>query len=99
MENMSTGPFLLRSTCRRCLGTGTIVRMPCSQCSGHGKIIGRHSVKVSIPAGLLTSYLFENLFLYIIYFLFEDVGYDLHTIDLFSYYLFFSLILICQTFY
>ncbi|CAH8848751.1 unnamed protein product [Trichobilharzia szidati] len=51
-ESMNTGPYLLRSICRRCKGTGTIVRHPCSECEGNGKIIGRHRVSVSIPAGV-----------------------------------------------
>ncbi|CAH8497456.1 unnamed protein product [Schistosoma turkestanicum] len=51
-ENMNTGPFLLRSICRRCHGAGTIVRNPCRECEGKGKIIGRNRITVSIPAGV-----------------------------------------------
>ncbi|KAK4471812.1 hypothetical protein MN116_005206 [Schistosoma mekongi] len=51
-ENMNTGPFLLRSVCRRCQGTGTIVRNPCQECEGSGRIIGRNRVSLSIPAGV-----------------------------------------------
>lgn len=50
-ENMNTGPFLLRSVCRRCHGTGTIIRHPCRECEGKGRIVGRKRVNVSIPAG------------------------------------------------
>ncbi|CAH8540296.1 unnamed protein product [Schistosoma curassoni] len=51
-ENMNTGPFLLRSVCRRCHGTGTIIRHPCRECEGKGRIVGRKRVNVSIPAGV-----------------------------------------------
>ncbi|VDP54294.1 unnamed protein product [Schistosoma mattheei] len=54
-ENMNTGPFLLRSVCRRCHGTGTIIRHPCRECEGKGRIVGRKRVNVSIPAGSNTS--------------------------------------------
>ncbi|VDO54004.1 unnamed protein product [Schistosoma margrebowiei] len=50
-ENMNTGPFLLRSVCRRCHGTGSIIRHPCRECEGKGRIVGRKRVNVSIPAG------------------------------------------------
>merc|ERR1712156_415291 len=37
METVSTGPFMMRSTCRRCQGKGTWNKNPCSQCNGHGQ--------------------------------------------------------------
>ncbi|THD20541.1 Lethal (2) tumorous imaginal disc [Fasciola hepatica] len=51
-ENLNTGPFLLRSVCRRCHGSGSIVRHPCIECEGKGLIIGRRLVSVAIPAGV-----------------------------------------------
>ncbi|VDP94526.1 unnamed protein product, partial [Echinostoma caproni] len=51
-ENLSTGPFLLRSVCRRCQGSGSVVRHPCVECEGKGRIVGRQRVSVAIPAGV-----------------------------------------------
>ncbi|CAH8477111.1 unnamed protein product [Dicrocoelium dendriticum] len=51
-ENLNTGPFLLRSVCRRCQGSGSIVRYPCSECEGKGKVIARQRVNIAIPAGV-----------------------------------------------
>lgn len=51
-ENMNTGPFLLRTVCRRCNGSGSVVKHPCRECEGSGKVIKRQIVKVSIPAGV-----------------------------------------------
>ncbi|CAL8090870.1 unnamed protein product [Calicophoron daubneyi] len=52
VEHLNTGPFLLRSVCRRCQGTGTIIRHPCVECGGKGKVIMRQKVKIAIPAGV-----------------------------------------------
>lgn len=51
-ETVSTGPFVLRSTCRRCSGTGSIVRYPCRACNGTGQTVGKENVKVAIPPGV-----------------------------------------------
>uniref|UniRef100_A0A5K3G2E4 CR-type domain-containing protein n=2 Tax=Mesocestoides corti TaxID=53468 RepID=A0A5K3G2E4_MESCO len=51
-ETVSTGPFVLRSTCRRCSGSGNVVRYPCRACNGTGQAIGREQVKVAIPPGV-----------------------------------------------
>ncbi|OON19764.1 putative chaperone protein DnaJ [Opisthorchis viverrini] len=51
-EQLNTGPFLLRSICRRCQGSGSIVRYPCVECEGKGKVIARQRVNISIPAGV-----------------------------------------------
>ncbi|KAL5964754.1 hypothetical protein TSMEX_007465 [Taenia solium] len=51
-ETLSTGPFVLRTTCRRCSGTGSVVRYPCRACNGTGQTIGRENVKVAIPPGV-----------------------------------------------
>lgn len=51
-ETISTGPFVIRTTCRRCSGTGSVVRFPCRACNGTGQTIGREHVKVAIPPGV-----------------------------------------------
>merc|ERR1712013_796802 len=52
METVSTGPFMMRSTCRRCQGKGTWNKNPCSQCNGHGQANHRKKVSVPVPAGI-----------------------------------------------
>ena len=50
-ETISTGPFVMRSTCRVCGGTRVVVKTPCTECAGKGKIILRKKVVVPVPAG------------------------------------------------
>ena len=37
METVSTGPFMMRSTCRRCHGKGIFNKHPCFGCRGSGQ--------------------------------------------------------------
>nr|2CTT_A Chain A, DnaJ homolog subfamily A member 3 [Homo sapiens] len=37
METINTGPFVMRSTCRRCGGRGSIIISPCVVCRGAGQ--------------------------------------------------------------
>lgn len=37
METVSTGPFIMRSTCRYCAGTGQYNKYPCLECEGKGQ--------------------------------------------------------------
>ncbi|XP_063054604.1 dnaJ heat shock protein family (Hsp40) member A3b isoform X2 [Engraulis encrasicolus] len=52
MESVSTGPFMMRSTCRRCGGRGSIVITPCIMCRGRGQVKQKHTVMVPVPAGV-----------------------------------------------
>uniref|UniRef100_A0A0B6ZIV2 CR-type domain-containing protein n=2 Tax=Arion vulgaris TaxID=1028688 RepID=A0A0B6ZIV2_9EUPU len=52
METVSTGPFIMRSTCRGCHGKRVVNKYPCSECSGKGKVIARKRVVVPVPAGV-----------------------------------------------
>lgn len=52
METVSTGPFMMRSTCRRCSGRGTWNKNPCRDCSGVGKANQRQKITVPVPAGI-----------------------------------------------
>jgi DnaJ family protein A protein 3 len=52
METVSTGPFLMRSTCRRCHGKGSWNKHPCKECAGAGQTKQRQKVKVPVPAGI-----------------------------------------------
>src|SRR5262249_56928793 len=50
----SQGFFRIQQTCRACGGTGTIVTDPCSTCSGHGRVMAKRTLEISIPAGVDT---------------------------------------------
>jgi len=52
METVSTGPFLMRSTCRRCHGKGMFNKSPCSECRGNGQTKQSKKVNVPVPAGI-----------------------------------------------
>uniref|UniRef100_UPI00358EF829 dnaJ homolog subfamily A member 3, mitochondrial-like isoform X2 n=1 Tax=Myxine glutinosa TaxID=7769 RepID=UPI00358EF829 len=52
METVNTGPFVMRSTCRRCGGKGSTMTNPCSICHGAGEIKQRKTVTVPVPAGV-----------------------------------------------
>ncbi|XP_013865538.1 dnaJ heat shock protein family (Hsp40) member A3a [Austrofundulus limnaeus] len=52
METINTGPFVMRSTCRRCGGKGTIISNPCQTCRGTGQTKQRKTVMVPVPAGV-----------------------------------------------
>lgn len=48
----SQGFFTVARTCPRCGGSGAIVRDPCRDCSGRGRLEKDHSIQVQIPAGV-----------------------------------------------
>uniref|UniRef100_A0A8B9KF87 DnaJ homolog subfamily A member 3, mitochondrial n=1 Tax=Astyanax mexicanus TaxID=7994 RepID=A0A8B9KF87_ASTMX len=52
METVNTGPFVMRSTCRRCGGRGSVVTHPCTSCRGTGQTKQRRTVMVPVPAGI-----------------------------------------------
>jgi molecular chaperone DnaJ len=49
---VSQGFFSISRTCDRCSGTGSIVTNPCTHCNGEGRIRGRKTINVTIPAGV-----------------------------------------------
>jgi len=51
-EQVNTGFFHMRSTCRRCKGDGHIVQDPCKKCNGKGAVDERKTVTVPVPAGV-----------------------------------------------
>ncbi|XP_020799078.1 protein tumorous imaginal discs, mitochondrial isoform X1 [Drosophila serrata] len=51
-ETISTGPFVMRSTCRYCQGTRQHIKYPCSECEGKGRTVQRRKVTVPVPAGI-----------------------------------------------
>lgn len=52
METFSQGPFVMRSTCRQCAGQGSMLKDPCMDCLGKGRVQGRKDVTVPVPAGV-----------------------------------------------
>lgn len=52
METISTGPFVMRSTCRYCQGTRNFIKYPCSECDGKGQNVQRKKITVPVPAGV-----------------------------------------------
>ncbi|GBN63484.1 Protein tumorous imaginal discs, mitochondrial [Araneus ventricosus] len=42
----------MRSTCRKCHGTKTVVKDPCNVCEGRGTTVQRKKVTVPVPAGV-----------------------------------------------
>lgn len=50
----SQGPFTMASTCRKCRGAGTMVKEPCPQCHGEGRLLTERHVTVKVPAGVDT---------------------------------------------
>nr|XP_054754714.1 dnaJ homolog subfamily A member 3, mitochondrial-like [Lytechinus pictus] len=51
-ETVNTGPFVMRTTCRRCRGTRVIINVPCIVCRGAGQTMQRKKVVVPVPAGV-----------------------------------------------
>lgn len=52
METISTGPFVMRSTCRYCQGSRLYIKYPCIECDGKGQTVQRKRVTVPVPAGV-----------------------------------------------
>ncbi|KAM7345739.1 protein tumorous imaginal discs, mitochondrial isoform 2-T2 [Cochliomyia hominivorax] len=52
METISTGPFVMRSTCRYCQGSRQYIKYPCAECEGKGQTVQRRKVTVPVPAGI-----------------------------------------------
>jgi molecular chaperone DnaJ len=46
------GFFSVARTCPVCSGTGSVIRVPCKTCSGDGRVLMEHSMKVKVPAGV-----------------------------------------------
>ena len=50
----SNGFFHVRQACSTCGGTGEILRNPCRECRGSGRVKARRTITVKIPAGVET---------------------------------------------
>jgi molecular chaperone DnaJ len=49
---VSQGFFQLQQTCPRCRGSGTVVRTPCDNCLGQGRVRRSRKLAVKVPAGV-----------------------------------------------
>lgn len=52
MQNTPFGRMVNVKTCDRCQGSGHIVRTPCKECHGQGKVHVKRKIKIKIPAGV-----------------------------------------------
>lgn len=46
------GIFATTTTCRNCEGTGQVIKNPCLECKGQGRLEVKKRLKVNIPAGV-----------------------------------------------
>ncbi|MGE5894561.1 MAG: molecular chaperone DnaJ [bacterium] len=46
------GFFSISKTCGKCNGKGTIIKNPCQECRGEGKVRKKRTLQVKIPAGV-----------------------------------------------
>ena len=49
---VSQGFFSLQQTCPRCRGAGKVIRDPCRQCGGSGRVERRKTLSVKVPPGV-----------------------------------------------
>jgi molecular chaperone DnaJ len=52
VQNTLLGSFVNITTCPQCQGKGTIVKTPCHECRGSGRVYAKRRIEVSIPAGV-----------------------------------------------
>ena len=46
------GQFVSLTTCRTCGGEGSVIRTPCSECHGEGRVREEKEIEVEVPAGV-----------------------------------------------
>ncbi len=51
---MQQGFFTVQQTCPACHGAGSLIKDPCTQCSGHGRVKETKTLSVKIPPGVDT---------------------------------------------
>ena len=52
--HMRQGFFTVQQSCPHCQGRGTIIKDPCNNCHGHGRVEKNKTLSVKIPAGVDT---------------------------------------------
>jgi molecular chaperone DnaJ len=48
------GQVMTSRACPQCAGFGTVIRFPCTECSGEGRVLTRRSLSVRVPPGVDT---------------------------------------------
>jgi molecular chaperone DnaJ len=48
------GQFVRESVCPECEGAGEVIRDPCGQCRGEGRVRGESTITVKVPVGVTT---------------------------------------------
>jgi molecular chaperone DnaJ len=48
----SRGFFSMSTTCHQCNGKGTVIKNPCTECRGEGRVRQKQTITVHIPAGV-----------------------------------------------
>jgi molecular chaperone DnaJ len=54
VKRMQQGFFIVEQTCRKCRGTGKIIKNPCPHCNGTGRVAKNKTLSVKIPVGINT---------------------------------------------
>lgn len=54
MNISSRGNVQIRQTCKVCHGTGTIIKTPCAECRGKGRVQSLREINLNIPVGVDT---------------------------------------------
>jgi molecular chaperone DnaJ len=49
---MQQGFFIMQQTCPNCRGAGKVIKDPCNQCQGQGRVQERKTLSVKVPAGV-----------------------------------------------
>lgn len=49
---LQQGFFMIEQTCRKCNGSGKIIKNPCRKCGGSGRVNKNRTLSVKIPAGV-----------------------------------------------
>lgn len=52
MEQIISGPFVMRSTCRKCGGSGKFITSPCTMCGSRGQMSQMKTITIPVPAGV-----------------------------------------------
>lgn len=52
VQHTLLGSFVNITTCPRCNGRGTVIRTPCDECRGSGRVYVTRRIEVAIPAGV-----------------------------------------------
>ncbi len=52
IQNTLLGSFVNITTCPQCRGKGTVVKTPCQECHGSGRVYAKRHIAVSIPGGV-----------------------------------------------